>query len=112
MRPGWLILPADLPLVKPASLLAVAQALIGPVRAAQPNYRGDRGHPVGFAAACGPQLAALSGNLGAASVLRALREAHQVTEIEVDDIGIVTDIDTPEELARAEALLLERLSRG
>jgi molybdenum cofactor cytidylyltransferase len=109
---GWLILPADLPLVQPATLIAVARALVDPVRAAQPQYRGGRGHPVGFAAACGPQLAALSGNLGAAPVLRALREAHQVAEIEVDDIGIVTDIDTPEELALAEALLLERLSRG
>jgi len=109
---GWLILPADLPLVQPPTLQAVARALVDPVRAAQPHYRGERGHPVGFAAVCGPQLAALSGNLGAAPVLRALREAHQVADIEVEDIGIVTDIDTPEELARAEALLLERLSRA
>ncbi|SCK59822.1 molybdenum cofactor cytidylyltransferase [Variovorax sp. HW608] len=109
---GWLILPADLPLVQPATLRAVAQALQGAVQAAQPSYRGVRGHPVGFAAPCGPRLAALSGNPGAAPVLRALREAGQVAELELDDIGIVTDIDTPEELARAEALLRERLSRG
>lgn len=110
--PGWLILPADLPLVQPATLQAVAHALQGTVLAAQPSYRGARGHPVGFAAACGPRLAALSGNQGAAPVLRALREAGQVTELEVDDIGVVTDIDTPDELARAEALFRERLSRG
>jgi len=109
---GWLILPADLPLVQPATLQAVARALAGPVRAAQPHYRGGRGHPVGFAANCGPQLAALSGNQGAAPILRALRDAQQVVEVEVDDVGIVTDIDTPEELARAEALMLERLSRA
>jgi molybdenum cofactor cytidylyltransferase len=109
---GWLILPADLPLVQPATLRAVAQALQGTAQAAQPSYRGTRGHPVGFAAPCGPRLAALSGNQGAAPVLRALREAGQVAELELDDIGIVTDIDTPEELARAEALLQERLSRG
>ncbi|MBO9649182.1 MAG: NTP transferase domain-containing protein [Variovorax sp.] len=109
---GWLILPADLPLVQPPTLQAVAHALQGGVQAAQPSYRGTRGHPVGFAAPCGPRLAALSGNLGAAPVLRALREAGQVAELELDDVGIVTDIDTPEELARAEALLRERLSRG
>lgn len=108
---GWLILPADLPLVQPATLLAIARALVEPMRAAQPHYDGQRGHPVGFAAACGAQLAALSGNVGAAAVLRALRETHQVAEIEVDDVGIVTDIDTPEQLAHAESLLLERLSR-
>jgi len=109
---GWLVLPADLPLTQPATLQAVARALQGAVQAAQPSYRGMRGHPVGFAASCGLQLAALSGNQGAAPVLRALRDAGQVAEIEVDDIGIVTDIDTPEELARAEDLLRERLSRG
>jgi len=109
---GWLILPADLPLVQPATLRAVAHALQGTVQAAQPSYRGTRGHPVGFAAPCGPRLAALSGSQGAAPVLRALREAGQVAELEVDDVGIVTDIDTPEELVRAEALLRERLSRG
>ncbi|HET7837586.1 MAG TPA: NTP transferase domain-containing protein, partial [Variovorax sp.] len=49
---GWLILPADLPLVQPATLKAVASALAGSVRAAQPHYRGQRGHPVGFAAGC------------------------------------------------------------
>jgi molybdenum cofactor cytidylyltransferase len=107
---GWLILPGDLPLVLPSTLQAVARALGGAMQAAQPQHLGERGHPVGFAAACGPQLAALAGNLGAAPVLRALREARAVAEIEVDDIGILTDIDTPAELARAEALLAARLS--
>lgn len=88
----------------------MARALVDPVQAAQPQRLGERGHPVGFAAACWPLLAALSGNLGAAPVLRALREARAVAEIEVDDIGILTDIDTPDELARAEALLAARLS--
>jgi molybdenum cofactor cytidylyltransferase len=100
---GWMILPADLPLVRPATLNAVAQALRS-AQAAQPSYRGQRGHPVGFAASCREPLSRLSGNQGAAPVLRALREAGKVADIEVDDIGVVTDVDTPEELALAEAL--------
>lgn len=107
---GWLILPGDLPLVRAETMRTVARALAGPIRAAQPSYRGERGHPVAFAASCGEALAALAGNQGAAPVLRALREAGAVADIEVDDIGIVTDIDTPDALARAEALLLPRLS--
>jgi molybdenum cofactor cytidylyltransferase len=105
---GWLILPGDLPLVQPATLHAVARALGAAVQAAQPSYRGQRGHPVGFAAGCGDRLAALAGNQGAAPVLRALRDAGQLADIELDDIGNGTDIDTPEELARAEALLRAR----
>ncbi|MDM0028578.1 nucleotidyltransferase family protein [Variovorax saccharolyticus] len=105
---GWLILPADLPLVQPATLAAVAHALGFPMQAAQPHYRGERGHPVGFSAACFEPLSRLSGNQGAAPVLRELREAGQVADIEVDDVGVVTDIDTPAELARAEALMRAR----
>ncbi|RSZ36055.1 MULTISPECIES: NTP transferase domain-containing protein [unclassified Variovorax] len=105
---GWLILPGDLPLVQPATLQAVAAALGGQVNAVQPQYRGERGHPVGFAAACGEQLAALEGGPGAASVLRAMRAIDSVTDLVVDDVGVVTDIDTPEALAQAEALWLAR----
>ena len=107
---GWLILPADLPLVKPATLRLVAQALLDGARAAQPVYRGQRGHPVGFGADSGTELARLSGPQGAAPVLRALRDASAVLELEVDDAGILTDIDTLADLARAELRLLSSLS--
>jgi len=90
--------------VQPATLRAVAAALGGRVNAVQPQYRGERGHPVGFAAGCRAQLAALEGNLGASSVLRAMRAIDAVVDLAVDDAGVVTDIDTPEALARAEAL--------
>lgn len=105
---GWLILPGDLPLVQAHTLQAVAAALGGAVNAVQPQYQGERGHPVGFAAACGAQLAALEGASGAASVLRAMRAIDSVVDLAVDDVGVVTDIDTPEALARAEALWLAR----
>jgi molybdenum cofactor cytidylyltransferase len=108
---GWLILPGDLPLVTPETLRAVAAALAGRVNAVQPQYRGERGHPVGFSAGCRAQLAALEGNLGASSVLRAMRAIDSVTDLVVDDVGIVTDIDTPAALAQAEALWRERVGR-
>lgn len=100
---GWLVLPADLPLVAPASLRAVADAL---QRAAVvvPRYQGTRGHPVGFARAHGPALQALSGAEGAAAIVR----AAQPLLLDLDDPGIVTDIDTLDDLSRAEALLSRR----
>ena len=105
---GWLILPGDLPLVRPSTLQAVAAALGGAVNAVQPQYQGERGHPVGFAAVCGPELAALEGAAGAASVLGAMRAAGSAIDLTVDDVGVVTDIDTPGALERAEALWLAR----
>ena len=97
---GWLILPADLPLIQAATLLQVAAAL-QTHDVVVPVYQGSRGHPVGFGAACGPALLALQGNQGAAPVVR----AHAAIELIVDDIGCVTDIDTLDDLARAQALV-------
>jgi molybdenum cofactor cytidylyltransferase len=105
---GWLILPGDLPLVKPSTLRQVADALQGAFQAAQPQYRGQRGHPVGFARRCRDALLALEGNQGAAPVLRAQRAINMVANVVVDDVGIVIDIDTIDALARAEALLRMR----
>ena len=88
----------------------MAQALADGAAAVQPVHQEQRGHPVGFGAASAAALAALSGPLGAAPVLRALREAGAVVELAVDDAGILADIDTLADLARAQAQLLSSLS--
>lgn len=105
---GWLVLPADLPLVMPQTLLQVADALRAGAAAAQPVHAGERGHPVGFGPACGHALMALRGPQGGAPVLKALREAGTVVPVEVDDAGVLADIDTLDDLARAEVLLRAR----
>ena len=101
---GWLILPADLPLVQPATLRAVAQALTHHT-VVQAIYQGQRGHPVGFAATCGPALMALTGDQGARAVL----QAHAPYALVVDDAGCIHDVDTPEALEAARRLLARRV---
>ena len=109
---GWLILPGDLPLIRPQTLRQVAQALMDGAQAAQPQHEGKPGHPVGFGASSGAALAALSGAQGAAPVLQGLRASGALVPVPVDDAGILTDIDTLADLARAEALLLGSLNGG
>ena len=104
---GWLILPGDLPLVQPDSLRQVARALATHT-VVVPFWQGQQGHPVGFDASCATALMALRGDTGAAPVVRAQRPAGRVLELALDDPGIATDIDTLEDLARAEALLAAR----
>jgi molybdenum cofactor cytidylyltransferase len=103
---GWLILPADLPLIRSATLRAIAFA--PPSGVTVPRYQGERGHPVRFDAACGPDLFKLKGNSGAAQVLRAQAAINSIAFVDVDDAGVVTDIDTLADLRRAETLLGER----
>ena len=100
---GWLVLPGDLPLVRPQTLRAVAQALARST-VVVPTWNGHRGHPVGFSAACGDALSALSGPQGAASVVR----SQSPLLLEVDDPGITVDVDTVEALREAERLLAAR----
>ena len=90
---GWLVLPADMPLVKPGSLLAVASALEQhPVVFAQ--HRGRRGHPVGFAAELYSELILLDGDEGA----RRLVARYPAHGEELDDPGVLLDVDTPADL--------------
>jgi molybdenum cofactor cytidylyltransferase len=99
---GWLILPGDLPLIRPDTVRAVAAALTD-YAAVYPTFKGQRGHPVGFAARCRSELESLKGNRGAALVLT----AWTAIELVVNDAGAVTDIDTLDDLERA-ALQLSR----
>jgi len=90
---GWLIALADMPDIRATTIAAVRDALAGGADCVAPYYRGQRGHPVGFGAACGAQLAALRGDRGARAVL----EGRALLRIDVDDPGIVFDVDTPAE---------------
>ena len=104
--PGWLILPADLPLIRSQTLRAIA--LAPPSAVTVPLFQGQRGHPVRFAAVCAPELLGLHGNKGAAQVIRAWEAINSVALVDLDDAGVVTDIDTLEDLQRAELLLAQR----
>ena len=103
---GWLVLPGDLPLVQPDTLRRIANAAPSPVLV--PVIDGQRGHPVRFEARCGPELMDLEGEKGAAKVLIAYAAMNLVAFLSVDDVGIVTDIDTLDDLQRAHALLAAR----
>lgn len=91
--PGWLVLPADMPLVQPGTMLAVATALEQhPVVYAQ--HRGKRGHPVGFAAELYSELTQLNDDDGARRVMLRYPAHGQ----EVDDAGTLLDVDTRADL--------------
>ena len=86
---GWLILPADMPLVLPTTLQVVARQLVQhPVVYAQ--FKGRRGHPVGFSAELYSELVTLDGDEGA----RRLVARYPAFGVEVNDPGVLVDVDT------------------
>ena len=94
---GWVIALADMPYIGVDSIGALVQALVDGAALVAPCYRGQRGHPVGFSAEFGPALRALQGDRGARDLLA--RHADRLQCLEVDDPGILRDVDTPADLA-------------
>ncbi len=94
---GWLVALGDMPFVQDATLAALRDAVAHGADGdtiAVPVHGGQRGNPVAFGARHLDALLALGGDQGA----RRLLQAHPVTELEVDDPGILRDIDSPSDL--------------
>ena len=94
---GWLVLPGDMPLVQATTLQAVARSL-GQHPVVYAQHRGRRGHPVGFAAELYTELVRLTGDEGA----RRLLARYPSQGLEVDDPGVLVDVDTQADLESAQ----------
>ena len=95
---GWVVALADMPFLRPETIRVIAKALSEGAAIAAPSYRGERGHPVGFARRFLEELSSLHGDSGA----RTLLDQHPdwVTAHEVEDPGVLRDIDRPSDLPR------------
>lgn len=99
----WLLAPADMPLLQAATV----DGLIAAWRNESPStggaifvasHRGRRGHPALFPWTLKDAVFELHENEGIDALLR----RYQVTPVEVDDPGCLTDLDTPEDYRRAQ----------
>jgi molybdenum cofactor cytidylyltransferase len=93
---AWIVALGDMPFVRSSTIGALRDALAGGASIAAPAFNGRRGNPVGFGQAHLRELLALQGDQGA----RAILQSHPVALVEVDDQGIVADIDTPGDASR------------
>ena len=93
---GWVIGLADMPWITAATIARVRDAIARGAIVAAPYCGHRRGHPVGFAASCFDELSALGGDDGARAVV--LAHATELERIDVDDAGVLRDIDTVADL--------------
>jgi molybdenum cofactor cytidylyltransferase len=89
---GWVIALGDMPHIRPDTIRAIAAALEQGASLVIPVFAGERGHPVGFGRQFRDELLTLSGDAGARGVLTA--HASAARRLEVDDPGVVQDVDT------------------
>ena len=90
---GWVITLADMPGIPACVIQQVAGGLARGADIVAPVCRGQRGHPVGFAAHHAPALLALNADSGARDIIAAHRDTLEL--IETPHSGVIVDIDTP-----------------
>lgn len=93
---GWVVALADMPFIATTSHLAVVSCLNQGAKLAACAYQQQRGHPVGFSRIWLDPLTAMTGDLGGKSIL----EKHRLDLVlcQVNDPGVIRDIDRPEDL--------------
>nr|WP_282442935.1 MULTISPECIES: nucleotidyltransferase family protein [unclassified Pseudomonas] len=89
---GWLVVLGDMPFIQSSSIERVIASVEG---ITVPVSAGQYGHPVAFDHTFGPALMALSGDRGA----KPLFAQTQVREVQVDDPGVLWDVDVPQRLS-------------
>lgn len=94
---GWMIALGDMPAIAPETYLNLVSAMNAGASATAPYYRGQRGHPVGFGPSLRDTLLALRGDVGARAILTRVGDA--LVRLNVEDPGVLIDIDSPADLA-------------
>lgn len=90
---GWLVVLGDMPFIQSSSIERVIDALEED-GISVPVQAGDYGHPVAFGRAFGPDLMALTGYRGGKPLFARVR----VREVQVEDAGVLWDVDLPKRL--------------
>ena len=91
-----LILPGDMPFVRPATVARVIEAYDRHRMIVSPRVGGRRGHPIALPASRRLELLGAPPDATLADLLRG-REAERLA-VDVDDPGIVRDVDVPADL--------------
>lgn len=98
---GWIVGLADMPCVRSSTVVAIRQALEQGADIVACRHGGQRGNPVGFSQNMKTALLALEGDQGARRLLD--ESSSAVHWLDVDDPGILLDIDVPADWAQLAA---------
>jgi len=94
---GVLVTLVDVPLIRPSTMRTlIARADASPAAILRAVHRGRHGHPVIYKREVFAALRAADPAVGAKAVMRAI----PVEDVEVDDPGVLQDVDTPEDYRR------------
>jgi molybdenum cofactor cytidylyltransferase len=92
------VLPGDMPYVRPETVRAVIAKFRERSAIVSPRYKGKRGHPVVMPLSLRDEIVATAPTANLHEVIK--RHQDKRVDLDVDDAGVVRDVDTPDDLAR------------
>jgi molybdenum cofactor cytidylyltransferase len=92
------VLPGDMPYVRPETVRAVIAKYRDRPAIVSPRYRGKRGHPVVMPLSLRDEIAASAPTGNLHDVIH--HHQDERVDLDVDDSGVVRDVDTPADLER------------
>jgi len=93
---GWLIMLADMPYIEAGTIELLAKQLEQGASIVAPQYRQQRGHPVGFSRRYKHELLGLNQDTGARDILK--KYHNKLHLLPVEDEGVLIDIDRPADI--------------
>jgi molybdenum cofactor cytidylyltransferase len=90
------VLPGDMPFVRPETVRAVLAKYRERPAIVSPRYRGKRGHPVVMPLVLRDEIAATAATANLHEVIK--HHQDERVDLDVDDAGVVRDVDTPADL--------------
>jgi molybdenum cofactor cytidylyltransferase len=93
------VLPGDMPFVRPETVRAVLAKYRERPAIVSPRYKGKRGHPVVMPLSLRDEIASTAPTANLHEVIKHHQEER--VDLEVDDPGVVRDVDIPADLERS-----------
>ena len=93
------VLPGDMPYVRPETVRAVIAKYRERPAIVSPRYKGKRGHPVVMPLSLRDEIATTAPTANLHEVIK--HHQDERVDLDVDDAGVVRDVDTPADLERA-----------
>jgi molybdenum cofactor cytidylyltransferase len=92
------VIPGDMPYVRPETVRAVLAKYRERSAIVSPRYKGKRGHPVVMPLSLRDEIALTAPTANLHEVIK--QHQDERVDLDVDDVGVVRDVDTPADLER------------
>jgi len=98
---AMVVMPGDMPFVRPETVATLLAAYARKAAIVSPRFNGKRGHPVVLPASLRDEIRAADPHVTLHEIIK--KHQNERMDVDVEDGGVVRDVDRPEDLVEAPA---------